>query len=500
MVAILHGCRPTRPDGARGGVSRTPVSGAVVAALSLAAALATAGCDTVSSASSALLGLGHNVPVEGQPGHVRGFLGFVVADEPRAALLGRDILSAGGNAADAAVAAGFALTVTMPSRAGLGGGGACLGYAADRKSINAGVPESVIFLPASPASSGAGDRPAAVPTMARGLFTLHARYGHLPFDSLIAPAEEMARLGVPISRAVARDLAVVAGPLFADPAARSVFGPDGTPLAEGTEMLQPDLGSTLAQLRVAGVGDFYQGQLAHRIEETAPLVGASITLADLRAARPQITPALAIASGHDQVSFLSPPADGGLAAAAAFAVLQNDPGALAAAQSRALAVAAQWRAVGGDPQQALRVAAPAASLPPLPASTSLVTLDQDGNAVACVFSMNNLFGTGRMLPRTGMLLAALTSAATEPLYAAAIAWNPNIHAFRAGVAGSGQDGAAIAVAAAMAETLRSAALPGRVPEPGRANVIECGRYLPDDQAHCVAATDPRGAGLAAGSN
>src|ERR671931_2533567 len=54
------------------------------------------------------------------------FNGFVVADEPRAALVGRDILKQGGNAADAAVAARLAMTVTLPSRGGLGGGGACV--------------------------------------------------------------------------------------------------------------------------------------------------------------------------------------------------------------------------------------------------------------------------------------------------------------------------------------------------------------------------------------
>jgi gamma-glutamyltranspeptidase/glutathione hydrolase len=115
--------------------------------------------------------------------------------------------------------------------------------------------------------------------------------------------------------------------------------------------------------------------------------------------------------------------------------------------------------------------------------------------------MNNLFGTGRIVPGLGFLFAASPSVSPPPLLAAAIAWNQNIHAFRAAVGGSGQEGAALATAAGMLNTLQSGqALPVPVPEPGRANVIACSRYLPGSERSCGWATDPRGSGLAVGSN
>ncbi len=468
----------------------------------LAITLISAGCDTVDSVKNSVFGPG-SAPQQGQPGFVQGFLGGVATDEPRATLAARQVLSAGGTAADAAVAAGFVLSVTLPSRAGLGGGGACLAYAADKKSPNQGVPEAVLFTPTAPASLGPNaDRPAAVPMLARGLYLLHARYGSLPFESLIVPSEQLARFGTPTPRALANDIALVAGPLLADPQARGVFSQNGTPLTEGQSLVQPDLAATLAQIRVSGVGDLYTGALARRIVRASPLAGGPIALADLNDALPRLAPALVVPYRRDQVAFLPPPADGGLAAASAFSVLAQDPSALGAANARALAVAARWRQGGADAHSLLTAAIPpGAPLPALPASTSVVTLDKDGNAVACSFSMDNLFGTGRVLPGLGILLAASPAAMPPPLYAAAIAWNDNIHAFRAAVGGSGQEGAPMAVAVGMLNALRTnQPMASPVPDPGRANVISCVNYLPGENAACAWATDPRDAGLAAGGS
>ncbi|MBN8871606.1 MAG: gamma-glutamyltransferase [Rhodospirillales bacterium] len=495
-MAIRHADRTTRQRGMHGMLAR---SGGRVA---LALALICSGCsDSGGSGGSFWNMFGSNAPPPGTPGFVKGFLGGVVADEPRAALVGREVLSSGGNAADAAVAVAFALSVTLPSRAGLGGGGACLAYSPDAKSVNGGTPEAVLFTPMAPAGGGGpADRPAAVPMLARGMFLLNARYGTRPIEVPIAKAEELARFGVLTSRALARDVAVVAGPLFTDPGARAVFSRDGQPIAEGQQLVQTELAATLAQLRVSGVGDLYQGGLARRLIDASPLIGGPLQAADLRAGLPKLSAPLVIDARRDKIAFLPPPADGGLGAAVAFQALQAAPNDVENATARALAAVASYRA-GGISPAAILAGQPltAAAMPPLPASTTFATLDKSGNAVVCALTMDNLFGTGRIFPGTGMVAAASPNSVPPPLLAAALAWNDRIHAFRAEVGGTGQDGAATAAAVGMANTLRSnVPMPAPVPDPGRANVIACSGYLPPNTDSCGWAVDPRDSGMAAG--
>lgn len=494
LEGTLRGMKTTRAQAAP-----RPVRRRLHAVLALLAFLPS--CSTVDDVSKSVLGTGG--PPIGQPGYVAGFLGGVVADEPRAVLAGREVLSAGGTAADAAVAVALTLSVTLPSRAGLGGGGACLAYAPDKKSPAGGVPEAVLFVPAAATpTAAASDRPAAVPAMARGLFLLHARYGNRPFEALVASAEELARFGVPASRAFIKDLSAVSGPLLADPGAQRVFSVNGVPLTEGQTLRQPDLGGTLAQLRVAGVGDMYVGALAKRIEQASVTIGGAITAADLRAALPKLTRPLIRDFHNDKVAFLPPPADGGLAAEAAFNVLATNPDALQAAQTRALAVAGRYR-LGGETAQALLSMNDLSEAPPtiFPASTSFVTMDRNGNAVTCALSMNNLFGTGRILPGLGFLAAASPAAVPPPLLSAGMVWNDNIKGFRAAAGGSGQSGAPLAVASALINTLRTnRPMVAPVPDPGRANIIACSRYLPGENSECGWANDPRESGLAMGAN
>src|SRR6202012_455599 len=110
----------------------------------------------------------------------------------------------------------------------------------------------------------------------------------------------------------------------------------------------------------------------------------------------------------------------------------------------------RYRAGGITPEAVLAATnLPASTATLFPASTSFVTMDRGGDVVACALTLDNLFGTGRILPGLGFLAAASPAAVPAPLLSAAVAWNMREKAFRAAAGGSGQAGAPLAVAASL---------------------------------------------------
>ena len=360
------------------------------------------------------------------------FVGGAVADEPRAAIAAHNVLAAGGSAADAAVALYFALSVTYPEAASLGGGGICLVYARGKDKDTV---ETLDFLPRnSSVAPAAGARPSAVPGAVRGMYALQSRYGRLPWPQLLAPAESLARFGHPASRALVRDLNLVGAPLFADPTARAVFSRRGKPVGEGETVVQLDLSTILSALRTRGAGDFYVGAVARQLVEAAARVGGTLSLQDLIDYRPHWRGTLSRPYG-DHVLHAAPSA-GGATAMAIWTLLETDdryadaaPGdrahLFAEASMRAFADRQKWLD-GGDPAMldSERLAASMASYnaerhtpvaqladrlrPRLenPAASSFAVVDSRGMGVICLTTMNNLFGTGRIAPEMGIFLAA----------------------------------------------------------------------------------------------
>ncbi|AQS85281.1 MAG: gamma-glutamyltransferase [Acetobacter aceti] len=436
-----------------------------------------------------------------------GYVGNVVADEPHAALAAMTVLQRGGNAADAAAALGLALSVTLPSRASLGSGGACVAWRPEERAGRAFLFMPTGDAPADPMMAGAkgrADRPASIPMLVRGLFLMQLRYGSVDFAETAQPAITLARNGIEVGAQLAADLAVVQAPLLADEGARKIFGrSDGTVLKAGDIFSQRYLTGTLERIRSAGSGDLYTGALAQVLVASNETTGAGLTMGGLRSAVPIETAPLTVTVGNVRASFVPPPADGGYGMAVAW---KASEGGQTTGNAGARAIAG-WRAgEGRSSVAALTEQAQAlldsgkisggSGMPNLPASTSFAVVDRKGEAVACAVSMNNLFGTGRVAGSTGIVLGASAAHRPRPILPAGIAHQDG--EFLAAATASGQADAADAAGAAL-----SGALAGDVKattSSGRANAISCRNGLPGGNGHCFGWVDPRGSGYATGSD
>jgi gamma-glutamyltranspeptidase/glutathione hydrolase len=350
------------------------------------------------------------------------FKGGVVADEPRAALVARDILAAGGNAADAAVAAYFTLAVTMPSAAGLGGGGVCLVNNPAKDQVDA-----FDFLP-----RGAKGGLVAIPGNVRGMAAINARYGKLPWSQLVAPAADIASNGAPISRALLSEMKAAGTRLTEDPQMAAIFAkPDGSGLLGETDNLrQVDLGATLERIRVNGVNELYSGLLGQKLAAAAQSIGAPLTIEDLRAARTVAYKPLEIAVGDHSLLFPAAPSAGGILAAQMVQALAqgsaDDPVFIAKAVNGLIADRESWMKPGGDLAKPVDeilsddhvkaaistkdAAGNGFAVKENPSATGLVAMDKDGLGVTCDFTMNLPFGSARIAPGTGIILAPAPNA------------------------------------------------------------------------------------------
>jgi gamma-glutamyltranspeptidase/glutathione hydrolase len=530
-------------------------------AAALTAIATLAGCDSIDSAFDA--GPTRGVAI------ADGFFGSVAGDDPRAVLTARSTLARGGTAADAAVAYFFMAAVSYPSTSSLAAGGVCMNYdEGDNQAQlldfrNAPVPSANAFV----------TRPTSVPGAVRGMFALHARSGALLWQDLISPAERAARFGIPVSRALSRDLQLVGDALLVDEAARQIFGsPQGGVLPEGANLVQLDLGGMLSLIRTRGAGDFYVGVGARQFSEAVASIGVPLTFDDLRNYAPhwsdtyQTTVSQKIYGAEATVHVPGSGFDSGASFLASFEMLR-DHGDLVVARETGVAdhliaevalrtAVARTMNPGLVPDSAListlltsyspnratplfELPAPPSILLESPATSSIVAVDAYGNAVSCVFTMNNLFGNGLVAPGTGVLLAAAPGEnrgdGLSLLPMIAVNETSREVLFAGAVSGGIVSGPIMAsVVAEVVETSASleqaverprvfhpgdpdvvvveptvgegvvAELVARghevrvAPELGRVNAILCPDGLRNGGESCVVSTDPRAFGLAAG--
>ncbi|MFQ5743378.1 MAG: gamma-glutamyltransferase [Acidobacteriota bacterium] len=262
--------------------------------------------------------------------------GAVVSVDGFATEVGLDVLRAGGNAIDAAVAVGFTLSVTHPAAGNLGGGGFMTIYLADqdryttldfRERAPAAATQTMYLDDTGRPVRGLNKRgwlAVGVPGTVAGFDKAHSQWGRLPWNQLVEPAIQLASDGILLSPYLARSLASVA-PTFRDfPASQKAFlRPDGSPYEAGARLKQPDLAWSLGQIAEAGAAAFYKGKIAERLAAGMAANGGLITTADLASYQAvERAPIRGSYRGYEIVS-MGPPSSGGVALVEMLNMLEN---------------------------------------------------------------------------------------------------------------------------------------------------------------------------------
>ena len=217
---------------------------------------------------------------------------MVVSGSPVASEVGRQILRQGGNAVDAAVAVGFALTVVHPEAGNIGGGGFMIIRPADGTVQALDYRETApsratrdMYLNAGEEASVTGHLSAGVPGAVAGLTEAHRKFGRLPFSTVIDPAIRLARDGFVVDEYRSLSIADDSARLTMFPASRAAFLPGGRRPEPGSTLRQLDLWTTLEAIRDSGAAGFYQGRVADLIVAEMERGGGIISREDLAAYR-----------------------------------------------------------------------------------------------------------------------------------------------------------------------------------------------------------------------
>jgi gamma-glutamyltranspeptidase/glutathione hydrolase len=266
--------------------------------------------------------------------------GVVAAGHPVTARAGADVLRAGGNAVDAAVAAVLASTVVEPMMTGLGGGGYLLVAPPD------GEPTLLDFFVTAPGAGadpadrapllqievsfgdavqvfGAGAASCGVYGLPAGAAAAVDRFGTVPLAELTAPAAALARDGVPVTGMQAAMFALMT-PILATGSTTYLTG--GVPPAAGTILRDPALADALDLLGAEGPAPFYTGEVARRVSESLLAAGGLVTPEDL--ARYEVIEREPVRVGYRDREVVTnpPPSAGGILLAYALALLDRQPG------------------------------------------------------------------------------------------------------------------------------------------------------------------------------
>jgi gamma-glutamyltranspeptidase/glutathione hydrolase len=376
--------------------------------------------------------------------------GMVVSASAIASQAGRDVLAAGGNAVDAAIATGFALAVTYPVAGNIGGGGFMVIRMPDGRATTidfremaprAATPE--MFTDTSGAYSStihhSSHKSVGVPGTVAGFALAHKKYGKAEWKQLVDPAVRLASDGFDVPTGLASSLKGGMGYMKKYPASVASFTKNGVPYEVSDRIRQPDLARSLGRIRDQGQDGFYRGETARLLAEEMRRGGGLITEDDMaRYEAKERAPIRGTYRGYEIIS-MPPPSSGGVAMVEMLNILEgydlaaakhNSPRyvhLVAEAMRHAFLDRARYM---GDPDfttapiERLTSKAYAAELrktiledrasPSAPAqvaqryesdqTTHYSVVDPSGMAVSVTYTLENGYGLGAVVPGAGFLL------------------------------------------------------------------------------------------------
>jgi len=411
------------------------------------------------SIAAQALGPGNSLPADAIPRAVTAKHAIVVTIQHDASDAGLQILKAGGNAVDAAVAVGFALAVVFPQAGNIGGGGFMLirlhngaAHFIDYRERAPAAATADMYLDAQknviPGASTLGYRAIGVPGTVAGLVYAEKKYGQLTLAQVMAPAIALARDGFTLDPEQAHTISAARNlPKF--PESRQLFQRSGNFYQSGERFVQPELANTLTQI-ARDPSTFYTGSMAQQLAADIQKGGGLITPRDLAAYQAvERTPLYGKYRGFDIVTS-PPPSSGGIVLLESLNILSGydlgnmgdrtreqvhylveayrraykdrgdylgDPDfvSMPLKQMADPAYAAAWRKsilpIESSPSSSL--VRPPGFLPPAPQitahhesdqTTQFSVIDSEGNAVSNTYTLNGLFGSGVTAGSLGFLL------------------------------------------------------------------------------------------------
>jgi gamma-glutamyltranspeptidase/glutathione hydrolase len=371
--------------------------------------------------------------------------GAVATSQPLATAAGLAVLQRGGNAIDAAVTAAAVLNVVEPMMTGAGGDAFAILWSAKEKKLvglNASGRSGSLLTREELVKRGRETMPSSgpesitVPGALAGWSDLLAKYGTITLADALEPAIKLAEDGFPLTPVIAHDWSLDGGVLAKDEGARATYLPGGAYPKTGDWISNPDLARSFRQIQREGIGAFYGGSLGEKIAARVRALGGFITTEDLRRHRSEwVTPMSVPFKGYRLYEL--PPNGQGIAALEMLRILEpydlKKMGHNSAEylhlliEAKKLAYADLARFVG-DPA-AMKTPAPHllsdafiaerrsridpakanARAEPGPALTASETIyltaaDGQGNMISFINSLASAFGSGVVVPGTGLAL------------------------------------------------------------------------------------------------